>query len=719
MASSSPPPFSSSPADFMFTSSPVSELSAWSRASEESTATASTSASVGLDRSAPDDQFTRRLHELLLLVIREREDDDLKRRLKWNGDGSECSSSSPASGTSHDSSYDIAATDTDTTHHTPAAANTPNWPPSPPQDAYMQTTPPSSDFPTEPHTESSLSTLVFASPASDFASPIKPPRPAPRCTYRIIHRASSYLPARRGHDSSPSPCTANVRTEPGMHPPPRKRPKILTRTATHTSIRTELARAPASTRRAASLRSLPDDHGGGDEGQGAGGGDVKEQHVLPPAGDVPTAPATPVPVPESAEHGARTGARPGLWHVPIIAPPPVLPPAPVLDEPPACVRVKRLLEREAVLRAEMGLARDGEGCAGAGAGLARWDWDWDWDDLGLGEELRGRVVRWILEVVPPVPSGSSGGRVGCSSESEGSEDDGSSTGNVRTCPISSTSSTASSNSSTSTSTSTSTSAHTASSNTSTSTSISTNCTTTGLTPTPRITFCSPATFSPSSSTSSSTCSTPYSPPAPRPQSGQSILLKSARAARDVAGDTVSCGVSVPAVLLGRAVPARRGWGGDRVGVEGMAKEKEKEKEEEERFVFGAELDAEGRVLVTWDIAVACLALSVKHHRDFLHPLFPVSAFEFQRLAPHVDAGGPLSYEDLEIAHRDVSAALAWRLGDTPQALLSEVWAALPALRRLLRGEGGEGDEKDGGEIEPEWNCAQRETWRVLFYGGWR
>ncbi|KAG6842814.1 hypothetical protein H0H87_010144, partial [Tephrocybe sp. NHM501043] len=116
------------------------------------------------------------------------------------------------------------------------------------------------------------------------------------------------------------------------------------------------------------------------------------------------------------------------------------------------------------------------------------------------------------------------------------------------------------------------------------------------------------------------------------------------------------------------------------------------------------LDQEGLRLVTWDIAVACLAVSVKYHRDFLDPLYPVYAHEFQHLAPH----GPLGYGDLEIAHRDLLSALAFRIGGTPQGVLGEVHAL-----RSVRGLGldhGWGREGESGE----WNCVLRETWRALF-----
>ncbi|KAG6893927.1 hypothetical protein C0992_008145, partial [Termitomyces sp. T32_za158] len=161
----------------------------------------------------------------------------------------------------------------------------------------------------------------------------------------------------------------------------------------------------------------------------------------------------------------------------------------------------------------------------------------------------------------------------------------------------------------------------------------------------------------------------------------------------------------------------------------------------ETWAFGSELDEEGRRLVTWDVGVTCLGISIKvrptplppvyhwcrlmltstknkYHRDFLHPLLPVYAQELMRMAPH----GPVGYDDLETAHRDVLGALQFRLGDTPQGMLGEVWEAVPALRRALGGESEAGcgcgcrctevQERMGGWRDG-WNIVQRETWRAL------
>ncbi|KAF9456914.1 hypothetical protein BDZ94DRAFT_1326634 [Collybia nuda] len=111
---------------------------------------------------------------------------------------------------------------------------------------------------------------------------------------------------------------------------------------------------------------------------------------------------------------------------------------------------------------------------------------------------------------------------------------------------------------------------------------------------------------------------------------------------------------------------------------------------------GDENSENGFELVTWDVAVGCLALSVKYHRDFLDPLLPVYAHEFQELSPH-----GISYEDLESSQRDLLSAFSFSLGITPQGILDELWLALPSLRQLFNFTGG-------------WNCVLKETWWRLF-----
>ncbi|KAI1792395.1 hypothetical protein LXA43DRAFT_339367 [Ganoderma leucocontextum] len=100
--------------------------------------------------------------------------------------------------------------------------------------------------------------------------------------------------------------------------------------------------------------------------------------------------------------------------------------------------------------------------------------------------------------------------------------------------------------------------------------------------------------------------------------------------------------------------------------------------------------------VTWDLAVACLALSVKFHRDVLFPLDVIYAQEFLELAPHA-----MEFADLENAQRDVLEALSYRIGSaTPGAFMEELSEALPTLRKLVGFDGG-------------WDGVQKKAWDVL------
>ncbi|KAJ7063649.1 hypothetical protein C8F01DRAFT_1133801 [Mycena amicta] len=103
-----------------------------------------------------------------------------------------------------------------------------------------------------------------------------------------------------------------------------------------------------------------------------------------------------------------------------------------------------------------------------------------------------------------------------------------------------------------------------------------------------------------------------------------------------------------------------------------------------------EVPSESWRLLLWDIAIACLAISTKFHRDF------VLSWEFVYLAPH-----DMLFEDVETAQRDVLSGISYRVGDSPQLLLDELWTALPSLRELLHFDGG-------------WNYVQKETWSKLF-----
>ncbi|EMD37059.1 hypothetical protein CERSUDRAFT_124037 [Gelatoporia subvermispora B] len=105
----------------------------------------------------------------------------------------------------------------------------------------------------------------------------------------------------------------------------------------------------------------------------------------------------------------------------------------------------------------------------------------------------------------------------------------------------------------------------------------------------------------------------------------------------------------------------------------------------------------GREAVSWDIAVACLTMSVKFHRDTLPPLFPTCADEFMELAPEA-----ISYDDLETAQRDVFEALDFTLGSaTPESFMQELRLALPSLRTLL-------------SAPSSWDDVRAEAWAMLF-----
>ncbi|KIJ62446.1 hypothetical protein HYDPIDRAFT_30409 [Hydnomerulius pinastri MD-312] len=100
----------------------------------------------------------------------------------------------------------------------------------------------------------------------------------------------------------------------------------------------------------------------------------------------------------------------------------------------------------------------------------------------------------------------------------------------------------------------------------------------------------------------------------------------------------------------------------------------------------------------WEVALGCLALSVKLHRDFLPPLNPVYASEFLRIAPIA-----MTHEDLESSQHLVLGAFSFMLGScTPQAVLDELWNASPPLRRVV------------GSVPGGWATIQDEIWEKLF-----
>ncbi|KAG9312418.1 hypothetical protein JVU11DRAFT_6799 [Chiua virens] len=100
----------------------------------------------------------------------------------------------------------------------------------------------------------------------------------------------------------------------------------------------------------------------------------------------------------------------------------------------------------------------------------------------------------------------------------------------------------------------------------------------------------------------------------------------------------------------------------------------------------------------WDLAVACIALGIKLHRDCLPPLLPVFSAEFLELAPH-----SMTHVGLECAQRDIMYTLQCLLGScTPQDVLDELWNALPTMRKATT------------SIPNGWTVVQRVVWDKLF-----
>ncbi|EIW74205.1 hypothetical protein CONPUDRAFT_170229 [Coniophora puteana RWD-64-598 SS2] len=106
---------------------------------------------------------------------------------------------------------------------------------------------------------------------------------------------------------------------------------------------------------------------------------------------------------------------------------------------------------------------------------------------------------------------------------------------------------------------------------------------------------------------------------------------------------------------------------------------------------------EGLESLIWDVTLACLALSVKLHRDVMPPLEPVCMSDFRALLRY-----KVSLDDFETAQRDVLSALDYRLGTvTPQSYLDELWIASASLRGAV------------GTTEM-WANVQKEVWDMLF-----
>ncbi|KAG6852386.1 hypothetical protein C0991_012504 [Blastosporella zonata] len=488
-----------------------------------------------------------------------------------------------------------------------------------------------------------LSPLVFASPtpaATNDKLGFK---------FRTIHRASSYLPSSQVQDNSE---------------PPRKRPRILTRTSTHTRLRTQLARTPASLRRAASLRSLPDD-------EVTFTLPLKLNHPL----HVHPEPTKPSLSPHASQYTViKNDSNNALGPVPIIAPPLSTPEAP-LSLPPGVARIKRFLVRERELRAGMGL--------GATGNEGR-----DWSIIG--EELRGKCVKWFLEVVPPtskdhtLSSSSKDEEHEHEHEHEQEDDwDITSLSSSSTSSISSTTSfphiinpalrlpsspasftsPSSSSSSTTTFFSHSSSSSSASSTTTTTTASSPSTAQTQI-QTQTQTQIQTATHQPQLQPEKRTRKHKNPNQNPKHNKYPSNLHDQLATSPETRFHA--------AYLFLRFFWAQ---GGASVGavVDGSV-------EEEDCAKRGEEVQAE---MEQWGLDLGLGGWTFGVELD----------------------------EEGKIAHRDLLAALRFRIGDTPQGLLIELWDAVPALGRVLRcGFDEEGREGDG----QLWNCVQRETWRALF-----
>ncbi|KAF9262276.1 hypothetical protein L218DRAFT_960409 [Marasmius fiardii PR-910] len=133
----------------------------------------------------------------------------------------------------------------------------------------------------------------------------------------------------------------------------------------------------------------------------------------------------------------------------------------------------------------------------------------------------------------------------------------------------------------------------------------------------------------------------------------------------------------------------------------------------EALVEALGVDKERFVETMWDVAVGCLALSVKMHRDFLPPLYPVCSQVFEDMAP---LGGGMDYSQFERAQRLILFALKYNLGGSPQAVFYDLWES-GILRDVLsswaKSRPACDDEKEK-EVLKWWGAVQARTWEVLF-----
>ncbi|CAE6429508.1 unnamed protein product [Rhizoctonia solani] len=84
-----------------------------------------------------------------------------------------------------------------------------------------------------------------------------------------------------------------------------------------------------------------------------------------------------------------------------------------------------------------------------------------------------------------------------------------------------------------------------------------------------------------------------------------------------------------------------------------------------------------------EIALGCLAISTKFHRDFLPPLSPMTADQFLNL---LGEEHPVSFDDLELVQSTIMRSFGYILYQpTPQAYIQELWNACSMLQSIQDG----------------------------------
>ncbi|KEP52777.1 hypothetical protein V565_040090 [Rhizoctonia solani 123E] len=84
-----------------------------------------------------------------------------------------------------------------------------------------------------------------------------------------------------------------------------------------------------------------------------------------------------------------------------------------------------------------------------------------------------------------------------------------------------------------------------------------------------------------------------------------------------------------------------------------------------------------------EIALGCLAISTKFHRDFLPPLSPIQADQFLNL---LGDDHPVSFDDFELVQSTIMRSFGYILYQpTPQAYIQELWNACPMLQNIQDG----------------------------------